>query len=79
MLNLSDLSRLMNDTVCHDPKWPLVPAKIPSYILKFEGKSGEDPSDHVTTFHLWCSSNSLNDDSVCLRLFQHTLMGVAAK
>jgi hypothetical protein len=33
----------------------------------------------VTTFHLWCSSNSLKYDSVQLRLFQHTLIGSAAK
>jgi len=39
---------------------------------------GEDPGDH-TTFHFWCSSNSLNDDSIRLRLFQHTLIGVAEK
>ena len=31
------------------------------------------------TFHLWCSSNSLMDDYVHLRLFQHTLTGTAAK
>ena len=37
-----------------------------------EGKAGEDPSEHVTTFHLWCSSNSLHDDSIYLRLFQCT-------
>jgi hypothetical protein len=56
-----------------------VPTKLPSDILKFEGKTSEDPGDHVTTFHLWCSSNSLNDDSICLRLFQCTLIGVAVK
>jgi hypothetical protein len=53
----------MNDPMCHDLAWPPVPTKIPSDIPKFKGKSGEDPGDHVTTFHLWCSSNSLNDDS----------------
>jgi hypothetical protein len=79
MLNFPDLSRLMNDHVHHDLTWPPVPTKIPSDIPKFEGKTGEDPGDHVTTFHLWCSSNSLNDDSIHLRLFQCTLMGVAVK
>jgi hypothetical protein len=79
MLNLPDLSKLMNDPVSHDPTWPPVPTKLPSDILKFEGKNGEDPSDHVTSFHLWSSSNSLNDDSICLRLFQCTLIEVAAK
>jgi hypothetical protein len=33
----------------------------------------------VTTFHLWCSSNSLKDDSVQLRLFQRTLIRSAMK
>jgi hypothetical protein len=79
MLNLPDLSKLMNDPVSHDPTWPPVPTKLPSDIPKFEGKNGEDPGEHVTTFHLWCSSNSLNHDSIRLRLFQCTLIGVASQ
>jgi hypothetical protein len=78
-LNLPDLSKLMNDPMCHDPSWPSIPTKLPSDIPKFEGRTGEDPGDHVTTFHLWCSSNSLNDDSIQLILFQCTLTGVAMK
>jgi hypothetical protein len=78
-LNLPDLSKLMNDPVHHDSTWPPVPTKLPSDIPKFEGKTGEDPDDHVTTFHLKCSSNSLNNDSIQLRLFQLTLMGVVVK
>ena len=78
-LNLPDLSRLMNNLVSHDLSWPAFPNKLPSNISKFEGKAGEDPSEHVTTFHLWCSSNSLHEDSICLRLFQRTLTGPAAK
>jgi hypothetical protein len=78
-LNFPDLSRLMNDLVRHDPIWPPIPTKIPSDIPKFKGKTGEDPGDHITNFHLWCSSNSLNDDSIRLRLFQCTLMRVAMK
>jgi hypothetical protein len=69
----------MNDPMCHDPLWPPIPTKLPSNIPKFKGKTGEDPGDHVTNFHLWFSSNSLNDDSIHLRLFQHTLIGVATK
>jgi hypothetical protein len=79
MLNLPDLSKLMNDPMHHDPSWPPIPTKLPSDIPKFEGNTGEDLGDHVTTFHLWCSSNSLNDDSIHLRLFQCTLMGVTMK
>ena len=56
-----------------------MPIKLASDIPKFEAKPNEDPGDHVTTFHLWCSSNSLKDDSVQLRLFQRTLIGSAAK
>jgi hypothetical protein len=52
MLNLPDLTKLMNDPVSHDPTWPSVPTKIPLDIPKFEGKNGEDPRDHVTTFHV---------------------------
>jgi hypothetical protein len=63
-LNLLELSKLMNKPMSHDPTWPLIPIELPSDILKFKGKNGEDPGDHVTTFHLWCSSNSLNDDSI---------------
>jgi hypothetical protein len=56
-----------------------MPTKWPSDIPKFEAKPNEDPRDHVTTFHLWCSSNSLKDDSIQLQLFQRTLIGSAAK
>ena len=69
----------MNDPVAHDLAWPAVPTKLPSDIPKFDGKPGKDPSEYVTTFHLWFSSNSLHQDSVRLRLFQCTLTGLAAK
>jgi hypothetical protein len=69
----------MNDPLCHDLEWLPIPTKLPSYIPKFGGKSGEDQGDHVTTFHLWCLSNSLNDDYVHLILFQSTHMGVSTK
>jgi hypothetical protein len=78
-LDLPDLSRLTNDPIHHSTVWPAIPAKLPSDIPKFDGKSGEDPNNHVMTFHLWCSSNSLMDDSIRLRLFQRTLTGSAAK
>ena len=65
ILNLPGLSILMNDPVSHNLAWPAVPNKLPLNIPKFEGKASEDPSEHVTTFHLWFSSNSLHDDSIC--------------
>ena len=78
-MNLHDLSRLTNNPVAHDLAWSAVPTKLPSDIPKFKGKPGEDPSEHVTTCHLWCSLNSLHQDSIHLRLFQRTLTGPAAK
>ena len=68
-----------DDPVSHESAWPAIANKIPSDIPKFEGKVGEDPSEHVTIFHLWFSSNSLHDDSIRLRLFQHTLTRPATK
>ena len=56
-----------------------MPTKLPSNIPKFEGKAGECPQNHIMTFHLWCSLNSIIDDSIRLRLFQRTLIGAAAK
>jgi hypothetical protein len=79
MLNLLDLAKLMKEPMSHDPTWPPVPTKLPLDILNFEGNNGEDPCDHVTTFHLWFSSNSLNGDSIRLILFQCTLIEVVAK
>ena len=79
MLKLPDISRLMNDLVSHDLAWPAMPNKLPLDIPKFEGKAREDHNEHVTTFHLWCSSNSLHDDLTHLRILQCTLIGFAAK
>ena len=78
-LNLPDLARLTNDPIRHDPAWPHMPTKLPSDIPKFEGKAGEDPQNHIMSFHLWCSSNSIVDDSIRLHLLQRTFTGSAAK
>ena len=78
-LNLPDLSKLINDPIRHWPTWLPIPTKSPSDIPKFEGKVNEDPNTHIMTFNLWCSSNSLMDDNIRLRLFQRNLIGVAAK
>jgi len=69
-LELPDLNRLTNDQIPYTPWWPAIPHKLPSYIPKFNGNLGEYPSNHIMTFHLWCSSNTLNDDSIRLHLFQ---------
>ena len=78
-LELPDLNQLTNDPIAYAPWWPAIPHKLLSDIPKFNGNMGEDPSNHVMTFHLWCSSNTLNDDLIRLRLFQRTLTGSAAK
>jgi hypothetical protein len=78
-LNITGLTKLTNDPILHDPTWPNMPTKFPSDIPKFEGKLGEDPANHVMTFHLWCSSNRIMDDSIRLRLFQTTLTGSSTK
>ena len=78
-LEFSDLSKLINNPIQHNPSCPTIPFKLPSYIPKFDGKQGDVPKNHIMTFHLWCSSNSLMDDSIRLRLFQHTLTETTAK
>jgi hypothetical protein len=78
-LHFLDLTRLLNDPIYHDPCWPLMPTKFPSDIRKFKAKPNEDPGDYVTTFHLWCSSNSLRCDSIQLHFFQCTLIGSVVK
>jgi hypothetical protein len=60
------LTWLLNDPIFHDLCWPPMPMKLPLNIPKFEAKPNKDPGDHVTTFHLWCSYNSLKYDSVQL-------------
>lgn len=64
---------LKNDTIFHDPRWPLMLTKIPSKFPMFEGKLGENASTHITTYHLWNYSNSLVDDPMCFHIFQRTL------
>ena len=78
-LELSNLSRLKNEPILHHPAWPLVPVNISTDISKFEGKTGDDPASHITTYHLWCVSNSMLDDSIKLCLFPCTLTGNVAK
>ena len=78
-LELQDLSKLMNNPIQHHFAWPPVPVKIPTDIPKFDGKTGEDLANHITTYHLWCVSNYFLDDSIKLRLFPRTLTGNVAK
>jgi hypothetical protein len=78
-LDLPDLSRILNDPIHHSPQWPAILAKLPSNIPKFDGKVGEDLNNHMMNFHLWCSSNSLMDDSIHLHIFQRTLTSSAVK
>jgi hypothetical protein len=78
-LNILYLNKLMNDPILHDATWPNMPTKLPSDIPNFEGKPGEDPTNHVMTFHLCFSSKKIMDDSIHLSLFQRTLTGSSTK
>ena len=78
-LNLPNLARLTNDSIRHQAFWPPMPTKLPSYIPKFEGKAKGCPQNHIMAFHLWCSSNSIVDYSIRVRLFQRTLTGATSK
>ena len=78
-LDFPDLSKLINEPIRYNPSWPPILVNLPSNIPKFDQKKGYGLKNHVMTFHLWCSSNSLMDDSVRLRIFQRTLTGIAAK
>lgn len=53
--------------------------KFPFDIPKFDEKPGEDPKNHIMTYHLWHSLNSLMEDSIRLRLFQKTLNRTVTK
>jgi hypothetical protein len=39
-LDLPNLSRILNEPILHSPYWPVIPAKLPSDIPKFDGRSG---------------------------------------
>jgi hypothetical protein len=79
ILHILDLSHLENDPILQTPFWPAIPAKLPLEILKFDEKHMEYPNKHVMTFHLWCYSNSLMDDSIHHKRFQGTLTGATTK
>lgn len=63
----------------YSPYWSTIDTKLSRDILKFNGNPGKDTSTHVITYHLWCSSNSLNDDSIHLQVFQISLTVIEVK
>lgn len=63
-LDIPNLYKLTNDPIYHNLQWSPIPHKIPIDIPKFDGKQGEDPGTHITTYHIWSVSNSMVDDSV---------------
>jgi len=63
-LDISYLYKLTNDLIYHNLLWLPILHKILTNIPKFEGKQGEDLGTHITTYHLWCVSNSMVDDSI---------------
>lgn len=78
-LDFLDLSRLTNDPLLYLPFWTTILTNLPIDIPKFEGKSGKDPSNHVMTYHIQCTSNLLINDSIRLRLFQWILTSLKTK
>jgi hypothetical protein len=68
-LDLPNFSWLKNNPIAYYSSWPTMPSKLPFDIPKFNGKPRENPSKHIMTYHIWCSSNLLMDDSVRIRLF----------
>ena len=48
-LELSNVSKLKNDLILHNPYWPPILTKVPDDYPKFEGKAREDPQAHVMT------------------------------
>lgn len=78
-LNLLDFNQLINDPLLHYQNWLVMSAKIPSYIPKFKGNPREYPKNHVHSYHMWCSSNSIIKHSIHVCLFERTLTGVAIK
>jgi len=77
-LSLPDFSKLINNPIFDNLGLPTMPNNLPSYIPKFEGNAREDPTNHIHSFYMWCSSNSITDDSIHLWLFQCTLTRDAA-
>ena len=67
--NLRDITKMTKNLVMHNLCCPLVPTKLLYDISKFEGKTRDDPTTHILTFRLWCSSNSLMGDGIRLRIF----------
>ena len=43
------------------------------------GRPRKTNKNHITTYHLWCVSNSFFDESITLRLFHRTLISNATK
>jgi hypothetical protein len=78
-LDLPDLSWLKMTLFPMTHHGHLCHPSYPQTFLSLTENPGEDPSTHIMTYHLWCSSNSLMDDSVRLHLFQRSLTKAATK
>jgi len=78
-IDIPDMYKFTNDPINHKLHWPPISHKIPIDIPKFKGKQGDDLATNVTTYHLWCVSNSMVDDSIHLILFPRTLTCNATK
>ena len=72
-LNFPYLRKLINDPIAHDLAWCAMPTKLHSDIPKFKGQVGEYLDNCIMYFHIWCSSNSIIEDSVWLASFNEPL------
>lgn len=78
-LSLPNFIKIINYPLLHDPILSAMPTNLPFKIPKFEGNPGEYPSNHIHSFHIWCSSSFITEDSIHFHLFQHTLTVIVAK
>lgn len=69
-LRLPNLSQLINDPLLYDCSSHAMPTKIPFDTPKFEHNPGEQPTNHVCSFYMWCSFNSITEVSIHLDLLQ---------
>jgi len=63
-LDIPDLYKLTNDPINHKLLWPPNSDKILVGIPKFERKENNDLATHFTTYHIWCFSNCMFNDSI---------------
>jgi hypothetical protein len=67
-LNIPYLTKLMNDPIYMIPLGLTCPPNYLQTSQSLKGNQGEDPTNHIMSFHLWCSSNNIMEDSIRLMI-----------